>query len=108
MDREAPTIREEAEAEYRRNDPATIPLQIHDDYRVESVRAWARGGKEGHFAEVAVRHEGGDGYVVEVPPAVHDNKRNLEFYVWVADRSGHTATLGTESEPRSLRRKGLF
>ncbi len=108
MDRKSPEIRELPEAEYRRNQPATIPLEITDDFRVENVRAWARAGREGAFTEVTIRHEGGDAYTVEVPAAVHDNKRNLDFYVWVADRSGNTATLGTETAPRSLRRKGLF
>jgi hypothetical protein len=108
MDRAAPTVHPSGEVEYRRNEKVEIRLQIADDYRVERVRVWARGGEEGAFAEVAVRNDSGTTWVVEVPPGVHQNKRNLYFHVWAVDHSGHAATFGTAAEPQSIRRKGLF
>ena len=82
-----------------------VPIEVHDDYRVERVAAWVRPDSGGDFREIALAAGDGGSYPLEVTPQLHGNGSVL-LYVVAVDRSGHTSSLGSAEQPLRLERKG--
>ena len=96
------------ELEYRRRETIRIELRVVDAYRVESVVAHARpDDRDATFQPVSVTRGEGSKYIVEIGPEIHDNDRTVYYFVEATDPSGHTTSFGSETMPKSVRRKGF-
>ncbi len=93
-----------AKLEYKKGAPATIPLRIRDDHRVQGARCFARVEGAAEFVELPMRRGAGEDWSVEISPEFHHNQ-TVEFYVTASDYSGHVGGLGSERQPLKLKRK---
>ena len=91
--------------DYDRGTVANVSVRVRDDYRVQSVKIFAR-PEGGRMAEIPFE-KSGFAYSVAIPPGMHHNG-TVDFYVVATDLSGHQATLGTRDRPLQLKRKRGF
>jgi hypothetical protein len=89
---------------YEKGKAGTVHLQIADDFGVKTAEGWAR-SPGGPFVRVAIHHLFGVGYSLDVPPEVHRNQTEVEFYVVASDLSGHSGQLGSPEHPLKMMRK---
>jgi hypothetical protein len=107
MDQGAPVIelRPGFGLEYSRGNPVELGFRVRDDYKVRSVKMWAKppGGK---MKEMPLEeHLAGGYWSVELPVAYHQNG-TVEFYVQATDLSGHEGWFGTKDQPQKITRIG--
>ena len=89
---------------YEKGKAGTVHLRIADDFGVKATEAWAR-SEGGPYVRVAIHHLFGSGYSLDVPPEVHRNQAEVEFYVVASDLSGHSGQLGSPERPLKMMRK---
>jgi hypothetical protein len=107
LDKAPPSIELAAPpAEYEKGAPARLAFRVTDDYAVKTVVVRARAEGTAAYADLQPTRTG-DGYAVDVPPSLHQN-RTIEYYVVATDLSGHRGELGTAQSPRKLRRKRWY
>jgi hypothetical protein len=92
--------------DYSRGTPVSLSFRVRDDYKVESVKIYARPGSGGKMQEMPYVKDGFT-YTVAISPAFHDNQ-TVDFYVTATDPSGHETFLGTRDKPMQLKRKKGF
>jgi serine/threonine protein kinase len=92
--------------DYDRGTPVNLSFRIRDDYKVESVKVYARPGSGGKMVELPFTRNGFT-YTVVIAPAFHQNQ-TVEFYVVATDPSGHETSLGSRDKPLQLKRKKGF
>ena len=92
--------------DYDRGTVANLSFRVRDDYKVASVKVYARPGGGGSMVEMPVRHDGFV-YDVEVQPSFHQNG-TVDFYVVASDCSGHETYLGSREQPLHLKRRKGF
>ena len=78
--------------DYSRGTPVNLSFRVRDDYKVESVKIYAR-PSGGRMAELPYIKDGFT-YTVSISPAFHQNE-TVDFYVVATDPSGHETFLGT-------------
>ena len=91
--------------DYDRGTPVNLSFRVRDDYKVESVKIYAR-PSGGRMAEMPYTKDGFS-YTVAISPSFHQNQ-TVEFYVVATDPSGHETYLGTRDKPMQLKRKKGF
>jgi len=92
--------------DYDRGTVANLSVRVRDDYKVKSVKLYARPEGSGRMVELPLE-KAGFAYTVAVPPSFHRNG-TVDFYVVAKDSSGHEATLGSRDRPLQLKRKKGF
>jgi hypothetical protein len=91
--------------DYARGTPASLSFRVRDDYKVSSVKIYARPGG-GRMQEMQYVKDGFT-YTVTISPEFHQNE-TVDFYVVATDPSGHQTFLGTREKPMQLKRKKGF
>jgi len=79
---------------------------VRDDYKVASVKVFARPEGGGRMVEMPLKHDGFV-YDVAVQPSFHQNG-TVDFYVVATDCSGHESSLGSREQPLRLKRRKGF
>jgi hypothetical protein len=92
--------------DYSRGTPVNLSFRVRDDYKVTSVKIYARPGGGGKMQEMQYVKDGFS-YTVAITPAFHQNE-TVDFYVVATDPSGHETFLGTRDKPMQLKRKKGF
>lgn len=107
MDQNPPAIelREGSASEFEKGTPTRVSLRITDDFQVVKAALFAR--PEGGAWQSLDLRQSGAFYTAEISPSFHQN-RNIQWYATATDPSGHTGQLGSESAPRTLKRKKWF
>lgn len=107
VDAQSPTVRiaSGTELRFRKDEAVTIPLEVADDHRIRSARAWVL-PEGGEVQEVPLRPAaaGGGRYELTIPADLHGNK-DVAFYAQVVDYSGHIARLGSPETPIEIERR---
>jgi hypothetical protein len=98
-------LREGYLLEYDRGMVANVSFRVRDDYKVESVKLYARAGGS-RMVEMPYERKG-FAYTVALTPAFHRNE-DVDFYVVATDVSGHQSTLGSRDKPLQVKRKRGF
>jgi serine/threonine protein kinase len=93
--------------EFRKKETVVVPITVTDDYRVERVAVFVRGGDDVGFQEIPLRSPDGIVYPFEVTPEIH-GKGDVVFYAIAEDRSGHQGRLGSAEQPLLLERKRWY
>jgi hypothetical protein len=88
--------------DYSRGTPVNLSFRVRDDYKVESVKIYAR-PSGGRMAEMPYTKDGFS-YTIAISPSFHQNE-TVDFYVVATDPSGHETYLGTRDKPLQLKRK---
>lgn len=107
MDQNPPAIelREGSASEFEKGTPTRVSLRITDDFQVVKAALFAR--PEGGAWQSLDLRQSGAFYTAEISPSFHQN-RNIQWYATATDPSGQTGQLGSESAPRTLKRKKWF
>ncbi|HEV7667681.1 MAG TPA: protein kinase [Thermoanaerobaculia bacterium] len=107
MDQNPPAIelREGSASEFEKGTTTRVSLRISDDFQVAKATLFAR--PEGGAWQALELRQSGAFYTAEIPPSFHQNK-NVQWYATATDVSGHSGQLGSESAPRTLKRKKWF
>lgn len=108
LDARPPTVelRDGYLLDYDRGTVANLSFRVRDDYKVASVKVYARPGGGGSMVEMPIRHDGFV-YDVSVQPSFHQNG-TVDFYVVASDCSGHETYLGSREQPLHLKRRKGF
>jgi serine/threonine protein kinase len=108
LDGEPPELelREGYSLNYDRGQVVNVSFRVRDDYKVESVKVYARAQGGRRMVEVPYERVGFT-YAVELTPAFHHNG-DVDFYVVATDVSGHQSTLGSPDKPLRVRRTRNF
>lgn len=93
--------------EFRKKETVVVPITVTDDYRVERVAVFVRGGDDVGFQEIPLRSPDGIVYPFAVTPEIH-GKGDVVFYAIAEDRSGHQGRLGSAEQPLLLERKRWY
>jgi serine/threonine protein kinase len=106
LDAAPPTVAlpPENKLEYKKGEPGTISVRVHDDHGIKSAQLFARVEGAAQYVELPLRPGAASDYIAQISPSFHQNQ-TVEFYVVVADHSGHTGQLGSAQKPLKLKRK---